>query len=119
MAALLGGVAGMLYVPQTGIITPGCMDVTASVEILMWVALGGRGKLKGAILGALLINCLYSLCTSFFPQGWLFILGLLYVLTVLYFQEGFLGLFEALWRRVSRGMKNRPDLNRSNHLKKQ
>jgi urea transport system permease protein len=100
IAALLCGLAGMLYTPQTGIITPGRMDVTASVEMLMWVALGGRGKLRGAIIGALLVNCLYSVCTSLFPQGWLFILGFLYVLTVLYFDKGFLGLFETLGKKI-------------------
>lgn len=100
IAALLCGLAGMLYTPQTGIITPGRMDVTASVEMLMWVALGGRGRLRGAIIGALLVNCLYSVCTSLFPQGWLFILGFLYVLTVLYFDKGFLGLFETLGKKM-------------------
>ena len=99
IAAVIGGLAGMLYVPQTGIITPGRMDVTASVEMLMWVALGGRGRLRGAIIGALLVNCLYSLCTSWLPQGWLFVLGGLYVLTVLYFDKGFLGVFEQLQKR--------------------
>jgi urea transport system permease protein len=93
VAAVLAGLAGMLYVPQTGIITPGRMSVTSSVEMLMWVALGGRGKLKGAVIGALLVNCLYSFCTSVFPEGWLFVLGLLYVLTVLYSDKGFIGLF--------------------------
>jgi urea transport system permease protein len=107
-AALLGGIAGMLYVPQTGIITPGRMDVTASVEMLMWVALGGRGKLKGAIIGALLVNWLYSICTSVFPEGWLFILGLLYVLTVLYFHKGFLGLFESIGKKIAKVLKRQP-----------
>jgi urea transport system permease protein len=63
------------------------------------VALGGRGRLRGAIVGALLVNCLYSLCTSWLPQGWLFVLGGLCVLTVLYFDKGFLGLFEQVQRR--------------------
>jgi len=96
VAAVLAGLAGMLYVPQTGIITPGRMSVTSSVEMLMWVALGGRGRLKGAVIGALLVNCLYSLCTSLFPEGWLFVLGILYILTVLYFDKGFTGLFDKL-----------------------
>ncbi|SEM02898.1 amino acid/amide ABC transporter membrane protein 2, HAAT family [Chitinophaga rupis] len=100
VAAALGGLAGMLYVPQTGIITPGRMDVKASVEMLMWVALGGRGNLKGAVIGALLVNCVYSYCTSVFPQGWLFILGMLYILTVLYFDKGFLGLFEKIGSKI-------------------
>lgn len=101
IAAVLCALAGMLYVPQTGIITPGRMDVTASVEMLMWVALGGRGRLRGAIIGALLVNCLYSVCTSWLPQGWLFVLGGLYVLTVLYFDKGFLGVFEQLRKRAA------------------
>jgi urea transport system permease protein len=96
VAAVLAGLAGMLYVPQTGIITPGRMSVTSSVEMLMWVALGGRGRLKGAVIGALLVNCLYSFCTSLFPEGWLFVLGILYILTVLYFDKGFTGLFDKL-----------------------
>jgi urea transport system permease protein len=101
IAAVLCGLAGMLYVPQTGIITPGRMDVTASVEMLMWVALGGRGRLRGAIIGALLVNCLYSVFTSWLPQGWLFVLGGLYVLTVLYFDKGFLGVFEQVQKRFT------------------
>jgi urea transport system permease protein len=60
IAAVVAAIGGMLYVPQTGIITPGRMDVKASVEMVMWVALGGRGRLKGAIIGALLVNYLYS-----------------------------------------------------------
>ncbi|MEI3800399.1 MULTISPECIES: urea ABC transporter permease subunit UrtC [unclassified Chitinophaga] len=101
VAALLAAVGGMLYLPQTGIITPGRMDVKASVEMVMWVALGGRGNLKGAVLGALLVNFLYSICTSLFPDSWLFILGFLFVITVLYFDKGFMGLLESIKQRFS------------------
>lgn len=94
LAAMLAAVGGILYVPQTGIITPGLMDVTSSVEMVMWVALGGRGKVKGAIVGALLVNFVYSICTSMFPGSWLYILGVLFILTVLFFDKGFMGLFE-------------------------
>lgn len=93
IGALIAAVAGMLYIPQTGIVTPGRMDVKASIEILIWVALGGRGNLKGAVLGALVVNLLYSLFTSLMPDAWLYILGLLYVVTVLYMKQGMLGLF--------------------------
>lgn len=102
VGALLAAFAGMLYAPQTGIITPGRMDVRASVEMVMWVALGGRGKLKGAILGALVVNFLYSICTSLFPDSWLFILGFLFVITVLYFDKGFLGMIEKVGGGMSR-----------------
>jgi len=102
VGALLAAFAGMLYAPQTGIITPGRMDVRASVEMVMWVALGGRGKLKGAILGALIVNFLYSICTSLFPDSWLFILGFLFVITVLYFDKGFLGMIEIIGGKFRR-----------------
>jgi len=99
VAALLAAVGGMLYAPQTGIITPGRMDVKASVEMVMWVALGGRGKLKGAVAGALLVNFLYSISTSLFPDSWLYILGFLFVITVLFFDKGFVGLIDTLFKR--------------------
>ena len=82
----------MLYVPQTGIITPGRMDVKASIEMIIWVALGGRGKLKGAVLGALLVNFLYSVFTSVLPGSWLYVIGILFIVTVLYLDQGIIGL---------------------------
>lgn len=102
IGALIATIAGMLYIPQTGIVTPGRMDVKASIEILIWVALGGRGNLKGAVLGALIVNILYSLFTSLMPDAWPYILGLLYVITVLYMKKGILGLFGSLveWIRA-------------------
>lgn len=96
VAAILAAVAGMLYAPQTGIITPGRMDVKASVEMVMWVALGGRGKLKGAVIGALLVNFLYSICTSLFPDSWLYILGFFFVITVLFFDKGIVGIGDVI-----------------------
>jgi urea transport system permease protein len=99
IAAMLAAVGGILYVPQTGIITPGRMDVKSSIEMVMWVALGGRGRLKGAIIGALLVNYLYSVCTSVFPESWLYILGILFILTVLFFDKGFWGLIEGVEKK--------------------
>ncbi|MFZ6014510.1 MAG: urea ABC transporter permease subunit UrtC [Bacteroidota bacterium] len=92
IAAVIASIAGMLYVPQTGIITPGRMDVRASIEIIIWVALGGRGNLKGAILGALLVNLFYSFFTSTLPGSWLYIQGILFVITVLYLDKGVVAL---------------------------
>ncbi|MFI3305325.1 MAG: urea ABC transporter permease subunit UrtC [Rikenellaceae bacterium] len=92
IGALIAMIAGMLYLPQTGIVTPGRMDVRASIEMLIWVALGGRGSLKGAIIGALIVNLLYSIFTSLMPELWPYILGALYVVTVLYLDNGVLGL---------------------------
>lgn len=100
IAAVIAALGGMLYVPQTGIITPGRMDVTASIEMIIWIALGGRGKLKGAILGTLLINFLYSIFTSVLPGSWLYVLGFLFIITVLYFDQGIVGLPEQFKRFI-------------------
>ncbi len=102
IGALIAMVAGMLYLPQTGIVTPGRMDVRASIEMLIWVALGGRGSLKGAIIGALIVNLLYSLFTSIMPDAWPYILGLLYVVVVLYLDKGVMGLGQQIldWFKV-------------------
>ena len=67
----------MLYVPQTGIITPGRMDVQASIEIVVWTAVGGRGTLVGAIAEPCWFNLLYSFLTGAFPGTWLYFLGAL------------------------------------------
>lgn len=108
IAAILAAIGGILYVPQTGIITPGRMDVKSSIEMVMWVALGGRGRLKGAIVGALLVNYLYSVCTSLFPESWLYILGILFVCTVLFFEKGFWGLLETAEAKIKSLFVNKP-----------
>ncbi|MDO4497493.1 MAG: urea ABC transporter permease subunit UrtC [Bacteroidales bacterium] len=102
IGALIAMVGGMLYLPQTGIVTPNRMDVTASVEMLIWVALGGRGNLKGAVVGALVVNLLYNLFTSLIPEAWPYMLGLMYVVTVLYLKRGLLGLFSDMLSRIKK-----------------
>ncbi len=94
LAAVLGAVGGMLYVPQTGIITPGRMDVSSSIEMVIWVAVGGRGTLIGAVVGALGINLCYSYLTGRFPGTWLYFLGSLFIGVVLFFPQGIAGLFQ-------------------------
>jgi urea transport system permease protein len=96
MGAIMAAIAGMLYLPQTGIITPGRMDVKASIEMLIWVAFGGRGSLKGAVVGALAVNCIYSFFTSLMPEMWPYILGVLYLITVLYMKNGIVGLMDKI-----------------------
>ena len=100
VASMLAALGGMLYVPQTGIITPGRMDVQASIEIVVWTAVGGRGTLVGAISGAVLINLLYSFLTGTFPGTWLYFLGALFIGVVLFFPEGIVGMVA---RRRNRG----------------
>jgi len=100
VAAALAGLGGMLYVPQTGIITPGRMDVQASIEIVVWTAVGGRATLVGAIIGAFLVNLLYSYLTGAFPGTWLYFLGALFIGVVLYFPDGITGVVGQLRQRV-------------------
>jgi urea transport system permease protein len=83
LSAVLCGLAGALYVPQVGIINPSEMQPSNSVEIAIWVAVGGRGTLAGAMLGALLVNGAKSWLTVAFPTAWLYVLGALFVFVTL------------------------------------
>jgi urea transport system permease protein len=91
-SALLAAVAGALYVPQVGIINPGEFSPLNSIEIVIWVAIGGRGTLYGAIIGALLVNYAKTWFTAAFPEVWLFALGALFVVVTLFLPKGLAGL---------------------------
>ena len=75
VSAMLAGLAGALYVPQVGIINPSEFSPANSIEIVIWVALGGRGTLVGAALGALIVASAKSWLTAALPDAWLFVLG--------------------------------------------
>ncbi|MBX3331093.1 MAG: urea ABC transporter permease subunit UrtC [Nitrospira sp.] len=96
VAAGLAGLAGMLYVPQVGIITPAQIGVLPSLEVVIWVAVGGRGTLIGAILGAVAVNYGRSVLTNYFPEAWPFILGGLFVVVVTMFPDGLVGMIRKL-----------------------
>ena len=102
LSAMLCGVAGALYVPQVGIINPSELAPANSIEIAIWVAIGGRGTLAGAALGALVVNAGKSWLTAAFPELWLYFLGLLFVVVTLLLPEGLLGLTSRL-RRAPKG----------------
>ncbi len=91
-SAVLAGIAGALYVPQVGIINPGEFSPLNSIEIVVWVAVGGRGTLYGAAVGALLVNYSKTWFTAALPEGWLFALGALFVLVTLLLPRGLVGL---------------------------
>jgi urea transport system permease protein len=91
LSAVIAGIAGALYVPQVGIINPGEFAPLNSIEVVVWVALGGRATLFGAIVGALVINYAKSWFTVEFPEIWLFALGGLFVLSTMYFPKGLIG----------------------------
>lgn len=92
LSGMIAGAAGALYVPQVGIINPNEMSATASLDVVVWVALGGRGSKFGPILGAIVVNLLKSYATRAFPDHWLIILGLIFVLVVLFMPNGLVGL---------------------------
>jgi urea transport system permease protein len=92
-SAILAGIAGALYVPQVGIINPGEFSPLRSIEAVLWVAVGGRGSLFGAIIGAFAVNGAKTWFTAAYPQVWLFALGALFVLVTLFLPRGLVGIF--------------------------
>jgi urea transport system permease protein len=95
-AALIAGVAGALYVPQVGIINPSEFSPGNSIEVAIWVSVGGRGTLVGAIIGAILVNLAKTWLTGAAPETWLFVLGALFVSATLVFPQGLVGLMRRL-----------------------
>lgn len=93
-SAFLAALAGALYVPQVGIINPGEFSPLNSIEVVVWVATGGRGTLYGAILGAMGVNFGKTLFTTYSPETWLFALGTLFVIVTLFLPKGLIGLFK-------------------------
>ena len=90
-SAVLAALAGALYVPQVGIINPGEFSPINSIEIVVWVAIGGRGLLYGAILGAILVNFAKTQFTGILPEAWLFALGALFVVVTVFLPKGIVG----------------------------
>jgi urea transport system permease protein len=93
-SAVLAGIAGALYVPQVGIINPGEFAALNSIEIVIWVAVGGRATLYGAAAGALMVNYGKTYFTAALPEVWLFALGALFVLVTLFLPKGVIGLLQ-------------------------
>ena len=101
ISAGLAGIAGALYVPQVGIITPNQIGVLPSIEMAIWVAVGGRGTLIGAIVGAVGVNWIRSILTNHFPELWPFFLGGLFVAVVMFFPKGVVGIFSQVQSLVT------------------
>lgn len=96
LSAVLAGIAGALFVPQVGIINPGEFAPAKSIEVAIWVAVGGRGSLFGAIVGAFAVNGAKTYFTGAAPEIWLFFLGGMFVLVTLLMPKGLVGLVQAL-----------------------
>jgi len=101
LCAIIAALGGALYVPQVGIINPGDMAPDKSLEAVVWVAVGGRGTLVGPIIGAIGVNALKSFTTRAFPEYWLMIEGLLFILVVLFMPKGLVGLAEQIRAMVA------------------
>jgi urea transport system permease protein len=95
LSAAIAGLGGMLYAPQMGIFGPSDMEVKKSILMVIWVAVGGRGTLSGAILGALSVNLIYNFLTTWSPNSWPFVQGGLFIGVVLLFPDGLM----SIWRR--------------------
>lgn len=100
ISAVMCGVAGALYVPQVGIINPGEMSPANSIEMAVWVAVGGRGTLIGPIVGAFAVNGAKSWLTVTAPEFWLYFLGALFIAVTLYLPNGLTGLWKSIAHRA-------------------
>jgi urea transport system permease protein len=105
-SAALAAIAGALYVPQAGIINPSEFAPINSIEAVIWVAVGGRGTLAGAALGAVLVNYAKTYFTGAFPEVWLYALGALFIMVTLFLPKGLVGIVPVI-RRKAAALANR------------
>jgi urea transport system permease protein len=115
LSAVIAGLAGALYVPQAGIINPSEMVTAKGLDIVVWVAVGGRASKFGPILGAIVVSLLKSWATTAYPDFWLIILGLLFVLVVLFMPNGIVGL-PAQFRELNARRRRRAALRATRAL---
>jgi urea transport system permease protein len=107
VSAALAGIAGALFTVQSGIITPNAMDISFSIEMIIWVAVGGRGTLVGAIIGALLVNFGKSVLSEQFPAFWLFFQGAMFLIVVAAVPDGLVGWARRTWQELEQRGKSR------------
>ena len=105
LSACMAGVAGALYVPQVGIINPSEFTPANSIEVVIWVAVGGRGTLVGATVGAIIVNFGKTLFTGILPEFWLFALGGLFIAVTLFLPKGIVGTYDD-WKARHRASKD-------------
>jgi len=107
ISAVLAGIGGALFTPQTGIISPKAMDIGLSIEMVIWVAVGGRATLVGALIGAVLVNFTKSILSEQFPEIWLFFQGAMFLIVVMVLPDGLVGWFRTtgveLFKKIFKG----------------
>jgi urea transport system permease protein len=108
VSAIMAGIGGALYVPQVGIINPSEFAPANSIEAVIWVAVGGRATLVGAVLGAVVVNSGKTWLTGAMPEVWLFALGALFIVVTLFLPQGILGLFARRRRPPARRPRTEP-----------
>ena len=117
VSAALAGVAGALYVGQVGIITPARIGVLPSIEMIIWVAVGGRGTLIGPVVGAFGVNWLQSQLTTHYPDLWILVLGGMFVAVVLFVPDGIVGTAQKLMARFGAAKQPAPAPARNEEAK--
>ncbi|MDR1069885.1 MAG: urea ABC transporter permease subunit UrtC [Gracilibacteraceae bacterium] len=113
LSAAIAGIAGAVFVNFNGSITPSQMTIAGSINMVIWVAIGGRGTILGAVIGALLINlCEYNLSSGGMIEIWQYIVGGIFCITILFFKGGVVGLFTdqipALMKKAKGGKSDAP-----------
>jgi len=111
VSAGIAGLAGMLFVLHVGIISPTTMGIVPSIEIVLWVALGGRGTLIGAVIGAIAVNAAKSGLSESYPDSWLFFLGALFVIVVVFMPRGLVGLYNDIVAKFKSRVSGIPPIN--------
>lgn len=101
ISAAFAGIAGALFVMQVGIITPDEMGITASIEMVIWVAIGGRGTIIGAVIGALIMNIIKTGVSENFPSVWSYFIGIVFVIVVVFLPNGIMGMIKNAVSKLS------------------
>src|SRR3569833_657369 len=100
ISAMLAGIGGALFTLHAGVVSPALVGVVPSIEMVIWVAVGGRGSLWGAVAGTLLVNFAKDEISSALPDAWLYVLGLVFILVVTLMPRGVAGVIEEAFRRL-------------------
>ena len=114
---MLAGIAGAFFTLHVGVISPAMIGVMPSIEMVIWVAIGGRKSLLGAVIGTLLVNFGKDWISSAMPSAWLFIMGLLFVVTVMVLPDGLAGIPDNFRRMRSLYQQIRQRMTRVKHAK--
>ena len=105
LSALFTAIAGALFVPFSGIISPSEMSISNSIDMAIWVAVGGRGTLIGGVIGAFLVNLTKTFISESFPEIWSYFIGAIFVVVVLFLPRGLTGVFTDLMKKVTAKIK--------------